>query len=422
MDILIKNAEIICETSAYHGKVTDIRISNGTITDIGENLPAGKSTIIEGNRLHCTIGLCDIGTHCGEPGFEHRETIQSLAESAFAGGYTHLFTFPNNKPVTQSRADILFLEEQGAVHGIRISPIGALSKDCKGEDIAEYLDMLSVGVRHFSDGMRSSCGSGLLKRAFQYAKGFDGVIIHHPIDTQLAHHGEMHEGSVSTGLGMTGVPVVAETSILFRDILLTEYTGSRLIAHSISSADAIQLLQEKKSERSDVKATIPYLNLIFTDEALNDFDSNLKVTPVLRAESDRLSLIKALKSDVVGALISNHTPLEEELKKVEFPYATPGATGLETCLPACITYLKDHADIPSIVHKLTISPRKLMDVSVPSIEKGAKAELCIFDSDIDYIYTSEDNKSLSVNNPFFGKTFKARVVATINGTYNYIAD
>jgi dihydroorotase len=421
MEILIRNAEIICESSPYHGKTVDIRISDGKIQDIGPDLIAGKGPVIEGNKLYATIGLCDIGTHTGEPGFEQRESLQSLSNSALAGGYTHLFTFPDTKPVIQTRADVLYLQEQAAHYGIQISPIGALSKDCKGDDISEFLDMNSLGVRYFSDGMKSVKSSGLIKRALQYASGIGGVILNHPEDRELSYQGEMHEGKTSTGLGLPGVPEVAEISMLHRDIILTGYTGGRLIAHAISCAESIEMIKNEAASGTDIQATVAYLNLIFTDEALNEFDSNLKVRPVLRSLSDQKKLIKGINDGVIKVLVSNHTPLEEELKKVEFTYATPGATGLESCLPACLTYLRDEIDIQTIINCLTTGPRKMMGIPVPLIDKGANAELCIFDADDSYTYTNVHNNSLSNNNPFFGTVFNSRIKATFNGLRYYIA-
>ncbi|MBK9150341.1 MAG: dihydroorotase [Saprospiraceae bacterium] len=422
MEILIKNANIAWETSEYHGHVTDILIKDGRIAEIGKIKHTSGAKVIEGNTLYCAPGLCDIGTHNGEPGYEHRENFDSLAAGAICGGYTHLVVFPNTKPVTQTRADVLFILENAERTGVHITPAGALSKDCKGEDLSEFLDMHSAGVNIFSDGLKPVADAGLLKRALIYGMGIGAVIIHHPADGSLGGHGEMHEGRVSTFLGLPGIPDIAEHSMLYRDMLICEYSGGKMISHAISSAGSLNILKEARQRGVSVQATTAYLNLIKTDESLSGFDTNLKVRPPLRAASDRAALIQAVMDNTAGAIVTNHVPLEEELKKVEFPYAAPGATGLETCLPACITYLKDEIPVHVLLHKLSIGPRMMLDIPVPELKAGAIAELCVVDADSRYTYTSEQNRSFSGNNPFFGSEFTARVLATIAGKKAWLAE
>jgi dihydroorotase len=415
MNILIKKATILHQSSEFHLSVKDILISDGIISQIQDEISHENAKIISGNKLYCFIGLCDIGTHTGEPGYEHRETIDSLTRSALAGGYTALVVFPNNKPVIQSKADISYLVNHRDRNGVSIYPIGALSKDIKGADIAEYMDMKSGGAIAFSDGLKSVQDTGLLGRALQYASATDVAIINHPNDDYLSAGGEMHEGEMSTSLGMRGIPDIAELHMIQRDILLNAYHNSQIIEHAISSARSVEAIRQAKNEQNNIHATVAYMNLLFTDSDLYDFESNLKVSPVLRSETDKQHLIEGINDDTVSAIVSNHTPLDEEAKNLEFPYATPGATGLETCLSACVTYLSQWIALPTLVHKLTMAPRKLLKIEVPQIAVGVKADLCVFDVERSWIYSKETMCSKSANNTFVGKELKGKVIATIIG-------
>jgi len=415
MTVLIKDVTILHQGSKYHLQVLDVFIKDGKIEKIGKNIKLSNTEVIKGNDLYCCIGLCDIGTHTGEPGNEHRETIDSLTKAALAGGYTTLAVFPNNKPVTQSKADIKYLKGHPDRNGVEILPIGALSKDTKGVDIAEYIDMASAGAVAFSDGMKSVQDTGLISRALQYANQVGGIIIHHPDDHYLNQGGEMHEGDMSTSLGMKGVPAIAELNLVQRDILINEYNNGNLIAHCISAERSVKAIKAAKKDGNRIFATVSYQNLLHTDQDLNDFDTNLKVSPVLRAKADKKALLQGLNDDTIDVIVSNHTPLDEEAKNLEFTYATPGATGLETCLMASVGALKKIVAIPNIIHKLTISPRQILKLSIPTIEVGEVANLCVFDIDSKHAILSSDFKSKCSNNPYVGMDFGVKVLATIIG-------
>ena len=415
MSVLIKNATIIHQGSVHHMTQKDILVSNGIIEKIDRDIIAAGAEIIAGQDLYCCVGLCDIGTHSGEPGYEHRETIDSLTRSALSGGYTTLAVFPNTKPITQSKADIQYLKDHSHKNGVQILPIGALSKDCKGVDIAEYMDMKTAGAVAFSDGMKSIDDTGLMSRALLYASQSKGIIIHHPDDHHLSHSGEMHEGEMSTSLGLKGVPDLSELHHVQRDILLNEYNNGNLILHTISAARSVAAIQAAKMTQPSLSSTVSYMNLVHTDADMYDFDSNLKVLPVLRSEGDKTALISGLKVGTIDAIVSNHTPLDEETKNLEFTYALPGAIGLETCLMTCVDSLSNLLDISLIVDKLTLAPRRLLGISVPAIEVGATANLCVFDTKHSHTYRLADIQSSAKNSPYLDKQFNTKVLATIVG-------
>ncbi|MBK8546018.1 MAG: dihydroorotase [Saprospiraceae bacterium] len=420
MELIIKQATILSSTSSFHKKKMDIHIKNGKIENIQKKLDIPpKAKVLEGKNLHCTIGLMDIGTHNGEPGFEHRETLASLCKAAKAGGYTKILPFPNTFPYIQTKSDLQYLIQKGKENGLQILPIGALSQDGKGVDIAEFYDMFSAGAIGFSDGLRACENSGLLMRALLYVKTFNGIIIHHPDDKTLREKGMVHEGFISTTLGLKGVPSIAELAHVQRDILLQEYTNSRMLIHAISSKEAADLLNKEKKKREKLFVSVPYLNLIATDKKIEDFNVDYKVRPVLREEEDRKSLVKALQNQTIDAVVSNHTPIDEDGKKVEFPYADYGAGGIETAFIATMEVLQDKIEMDVLVSAFNEGPRKIFNLPVPAIEVGQEAELCIFDTASKHTFLT--SFSGSANNPFLGKTFSTQIKATILGNEMYLA-
>lgn len=415
MDILIKEVIVLHPTSDHHQQEVDIHISNGNIKKIGKNLNISADKIITGSRLYCCIGLCDIGVHTGEPGNEHRETISSVTQAALSGGYTALAVFPDTKPVMQTKASIGFIKNHPERHGVDLYPIGALSKDVKGVDIAEYMDMKQAGIIAVSDGMNGIDDTSLMSRALQYASTLALPVIHHPCDHHLSAGGEMHEGVMSTSMGMRGIPSIAELNMVQRDTLLQSYNGGTIIEHAISASESVEAIRTAKKQNQNITATVAYMNLLHTDEDLVDFDSNLKVQPVLRSESDRLALVNGLKDGTIDAIVSNHTPLDEEAKNLEFPYAKPGAIGLETCLAAVVDGLSNDLNLSEIITKMTVGPRQLLGLEIPEIKEGAKANIAVFDTNAPWSMAMSDIVSKSKNSPYIDKQFKTKVVFVLPG-------
>lgn len=421
MKYLIKNCKVIQKGSKLHGKKTDILISNGKIESISKNIDAPNAKIIKGKNLHVSVGWMDIGTHLGEPGYEHRETFESLADAALAGGYTDIATMPKSVPVIQTKAQIKNLISSGKAFGIDIHPMAALSNDLKGENITEFIDMHNAGAVGFTDGLKPVSKSGLLMRALQYVKSFGGIILHHPNDDSLANGNQIHEGNISTKMGMKGSPSLAEELTVHRDTQLNNYTESKLCVHLISSKESITTLKNAKKKDKNLKVGVAYLNLIKNHEDLQGFDSNLKVIPILRGAADQKALKKAVVDDTIDYISSNHVPLEVEQKHLEFPYAAHGAIGLETCFAALNTYASNDFSVDTLVDKLTNGPRNLLGANLIEIESGNQAKLTVFDPSFNWTYNKNDIKSLSENSPFIGSEFSGKVIATINGSKVYIA-
>ena len=411
MIILLKKATIVDPLSKYHGKRQDILIEKGIITKIASSISSKKAKTVDAKNLHVSPGWVDIGVHTGEPGLEHRDILATTLDAASAGGFTRISIFSNDAhPIDQS-STISFIKDRSSNSPVYCHAIGALSQNLEGEEITELIDMHHSGAIAFSDGLHSIQKAGLLERALHYVKAVDSIVIHRPNDKTLSLHSQMHEGEVSTTLGVPGMPDIAESIMIDRDIEILKYTDSKMLVHLVSSQKGIQhLKKEKKTLENQLFASVSYHNLIETDEALSDFDVNRKLSPPLRTSSDKSALIKAVQSDLIDIICSNHVPIEIEGKEKEFIYAEKGALGLQTCGVSLLEIL----DPEVFVTKLAINPRKIFNLPQATIEKGAKAELTLWATKTEFQFTRADNKSLSRNSPFFDKTFSNKVLGIVS--------
>ncbi|HMP29020.1 MAG TPA: dihydroorotase, partial [Saprospiraceae bacterium] len=309
----------------------------------------------------------------------------------------------------QNKAAVTVLQNKAKKSKINIYPIAAVTRDCKGEELTEMYDLHLAGAIAFSDGLKTIQHNGVLINALNYIKSFEGTLIHFPQDSYLSNGGQMHEGYISTLLGLKGIPTIAEKITIQRDLALLEYTNSNLCLFGISSKEAIQTI--KASKAKSLQSIVPYLNLIFHDSRIGGFDSQFKVSPPLREKTDQDELIKGLKDHTITAIASNHYPLEDEVKNLEFPYAKFGASGIETVFSALITYTKGKIPLDIIIQKLTTGPRSILGIDQVTIDEGRTAELTLFDPDLEWTFAT--SKSTSKNNPFLGQTLKGKVIGTL---------
>lgn len=414
MNVLIRQAVIVDPNSPYHGKQMDLFIEGDKITSIGQGLKLKAQQVFEAEGCHVSPGWVDIGVESGDPGYEHREDLRSLSAAAAAGGYTGIGVYPNTSPVVQSKAEVAYLLNQSKGGLVDIFPIGAISENCQGKQISEILDMQASGAVAFSDGKYALQDNGLMLRALQYVKTFDGLIVNRPQDDALSFEGQMHEGVVSTSLGMRGIPNLAEDLMVLRDLYLADYAESRIHIAGLSSAHSVELIRRAKSEGLKASCSVPVMNLAFDDRALIDFDVNFKVLPPLRGPEDQQALIQGLKDGAIDLICSNHVPLEIELKKVEFPYADFGAIGLETAFALANTALNGALSLEELIRKLAINPRKIFRLETISIREGGKANLTLFNPEQHWTVREQDLHSKSRNTPLLGKTLKGRVLGVLN--------
>jgi dihydroorotase len=287
MKVLFKNARII-EGVNVPERAADILLHRDKIMAVGQNLPVEAGTqVYEIPNLCVAPGWIDVGTHTGDPGFEHREDLFSCTRAAVAGGFTAIACFPNTHPAVHSKSEVLYIKNKTANGAVRFHPIGAVSQGCEGKDLAELYDMHAAGAVAFGDGVHAVQDAGLLLRALEYVRAFDGLVMNTPHHKSIAAGGQMHEGLVSTQLGLKGISALAETLMVQRDLSLLEYAQSRLHLHLISTAQSVEMIRKAKRAGLPVTASVAIANLCFTDEKLSDFESNWKIKPPLRNSSDR---------------------------------------------------------------------------------------------------------------------------------------
>lgn len=415
MNVLLRRVCIHQPDHPLHLQRSDILIQDGLITEIGTDLRADHAEVWEGEDLHVSSGWVDLGAHSMDPGQEHREDLSSLSRAAARGGYTQVAVFPNTEPVAHSKAEILYLQRLNANQAVRVLPVGAISKHTGGEDIAELYDMHTAGAIGFSDGALPVAKAGLLLRALLYVKAIDGVVIDQPMDASLTGKGQIHEGPVSTLLGLRGVPALAESVQVYRNIQLLEYADSRLVLHAVSAKDSLPMIRTAKAEGLRLGATVPAWNLVFTDESLASYDTRFKLMPPLREPADRDALRDGLRDGVLDAIVSMHLPLEDDQKEVEFPYAAFGATGLETTFALCRSHLVPSViDLDTLVQRLTTGPRRILNLPEAAIAAGMPADLTVFQPDHKWTFTISGQASKGRNNPLDGQELTGRAFGIIH--------
>lgn len=414
MNFLIRKATVIDPSSPYHGKVVDLFIEGDKITSIGSHLKRNADQLIEVDGAHVSPAWVDIGVQVCDPGYEHREDLHSVSLAAAAGGFTTIAAQPNTSPAVDGKTEVSYLKQYSKGKLVDILPIGAVTTKCQGKDITEMIDMHHAGAVAFSDGNLAIADNGMTLRALEYVKAFDGIIINQPLDRTLAFEGQMHEGVVSTSLGMKGIPNLAEDLMVQRDIYLAQYADSRLHLANLSSQFAVELVRQAKAKGLKVTSSVAALNLAYDDRALVEFDSNFKVLPPLRSSEDIEALKQGLKDGTIDLIGSNHVPLEEEAKKLEFPYADFGAIGLETTYALINTHLEGVLSQTELVEKLAINPRRIFNLEEVIVREGAKANLSIFNPQESWTVQAKDIFSKSRNCPLFGQTLKGKVIGVIN--------
>jgi dihydroorotase len=409
MNILLKSAKIIDPTSSFHGNTLDILIRNGIIDKIDKYIDAPKASVIEHKNLCVSLGWFDSSVSFGEPGYEERETLDQGLSVAAASGFTQIAYNTNTNPLPTSKADISFLLRSALHTPTTLHPKGHITAQNNAQQLAELHDLSQAGAICFSNHKQPIDDPHLLLLALQYARGFDGLVESFPIDPQLAVHGVMHEGKVSTLLGLTGIPNLAEEIRIRRDLSILSYTGGKLHIPTISTAEGVGFIRQAKKDKIDVSCSVAIHNLIMTDEQLDGFDTRYKLMPPLRESKDQKALLKGLKDGTIDMVTSDHQPMDIEHKKVELEHAAYGSLGLETAFGSLCTMM--HAEDAALILN---RGKERFGVSQQSIQIGAQADLTLFTADGTTIVSKEGILSRSKNSAYLGKELKGTVIGVIN--------
>ncbi|MCW3083894.1 MAG: dihydroorotase [Bacteroidetes bacterium] len=414
MNILIKQAHIIDPNSPHHGKTMDVLIENGTITSIKSKITADKNVkTIEAANLHLSNGWLDLQANFCDPGFEHKEDLQSGMKAAAAGGFTGVAVVSGTNPPVHSKAQIQYIKNNtdGAI--VDVYPVGTTTQNREGKELSEMYDMQQAGAVAFSDDKNAIANAGILMRALLYSKNFDGLVMTHCDDKSISQDGKMNEGEISTRLGLKGIPALAEELMIARNISLAEYTDAPIHISNISTQRSVELIRQAKAKGLKVTSSVTAYNIALHDGLLTGFDSNYKLSPPLRTKTDLEAIRKGIADGTIDAITSDHRPQDIESKEVEFDHASNGMIGLQTAF-GLINSNKGKVKLETIIETLTSNPRNILKLKQPLIREGEPANITLFDPEQEYTLEKKHILSKSANTPFTGTTFKGKVIGIIN--------
>jgi dihydroorotase len=418
MKILIQSAEIIAKGSPHHQKKRNVLLNNGRIAEIGDkNYSADR--IIKAEGMMLTSGWFDLGTFVGDPGLEHKEDLNSLIKTAAAGGFTEVAVLPNTQPSIQNKNEVRSMLQGNDTRLVEIHPMASVTRDNKGEELTEMIDLNEAGAVAFTDGLKPVWHTDIFLKALQYLQKFDGVLIDHSEDIWLNMFGQMNEGVNSTMLGLKGMPHLAEEIAVSRNLKLLGYSGGRLHLSKISTAKAVDLIRTAKKRGLPVTCDIASYQPLLDDSLIHDFDTYYKVNPPLREKVDSDALIKGLKDGTIDALCSGHLPQDDESKNLEFDHADFGMINLQT-VASQLTSLSKWIEWEELIEKVTDNPRKILKMDLPKIDVEEKANLTLFDPAQEWTFLQQENFSKSKNSPWIGKKLTGKVVAVFNNSKHWI--
>jgi dihydroorotase len=405
MNILLKETTVIDVTSKHHLKKRDILIENGVIKKIASSIVnSTNAKEIKLPNLHVSQGWFDTSVSFGEPGFEERETIKNGLKTAAHSGFTHVAINTNTNPVTDNKSTIKYLKSEAVNHAVNLYPIGALTSGAKGEHLAELFDMKNEGAVSFYDYKVPIKNPNLLKIALQYSQTFDGLVQSFPFEKYIAQKGMVNEEVNSTKLGLKGIPSLAEELQIIRDLYILEYTGGKLHIPTISTKKSVSLIKEAKQKGLNITCSVAITNLLLTDDVLESFDTNYKLLPPLRTNTDIKALLKGIKEGVIDAITSDHNPIDIEHKKIEFDHALYGSIGLESCFGGLNSLFSTETTV-----KMLTGLKEEFSIEPIGIEENNNADITLFNPNGEWVFSEKHILSSSKNSALIKSKLKGNV-------------
>lgn len=423
MKVVLKDVNLVNPDQKLNEKDVSILIEDGKYKKIGKltEVDIKDAKIFELKGKFVVPGLFDMHVHLREPGREDEETVITGCNAAANGGFTGIACMPNTEPAIDSAEVVTLIKKQSAKHLVEVYPIGAATVDRKGELLSPMAELKDAGVVGFSDDGVAIKTAAILKRALEYARMFNLPIIEHCEDESLAG-GAMNESINSTLLGLPPIPAVAEDLIVMRDILMAEYADAKVHIAHISSKKSVQMVRDAKKKGVKVTAEVTPHHFTLTDDAVKTYDPNVKMNPPLRTRADVEEIIAGLKDGTIDCIASDHAPHSLEEKEMEFEYAPNGIIGLETQVGLAFTelYHKKVLTFEQMIEKLSINPRKILNINIPQIKEGELVNITILDPDVIWTVDKTKFKSKSVNTPFDKRLLTGKSVALINKNQIFI--
>jgi dihydroorotase len=412
MDLLVKNGRVVDPVRKID-TVADVLIREGKIAAIGKTDASGIP-VFDATGLTVAPGFFDIHVHLREPGTEEAETIETGGKAAVAGGFTAVAPMPNTKPPNDNPSITHYIvSEARRSSPARVFPIGAITKEQKGETLAEIGEMFEAGIVGISDDGKPVMDAQLFRRALEYAQMFDMPVIQHCEDLHLSKGGVMHEGVYSTRLGLKGIPSSAEETMVSRDLILAQMTGGKYHVAHLSTRRAVEMVREAKARGLKISAEVTPHHFSLTDAAVADYDTNAKMNPPLRSADDVAALIQGIQDGTIDAIASDHAPHHVNLKMLEFDRAPFGITGLETAVALALTKLQ--LTVGRLIELFSTNPQRIMKVKPWGLFEGSAADLTVLDLNRTWTFDVSQSRSKSRNSPFHGWPLKGKPAATIVG-------
>lgn len=417
--LLLENGRVIDPKNGIDGPA-DVLVVDGRIFAVLKSGDKGKIPAacrrFDLGGMWVLPGLIDMHVHLREPGEEYKETIASGTRAAAAGGFTAVACMPNTFPVNDSQGvtSLILAKAAGALS--RVYPIGCISKGAKGEELADLGEMKQAGVVAVSDDGRPVIDGQLFRRALEYSANYGLLTISHSEEFSLSRGGVMNEGEVSIRLGLRGIPNVAESISVYRDLALAEYTAQPVHIAHVSTREAVALIRQAKARGVKVSAETAPHYFTLTDKAVGDYDTNAKMNPPLRSEGDRLAIIAGLADGTIDVIATDHAPHSRLEKDVEFDQAANGIIGLETSLPLTMELIRQGAIDPArLVEVMALNPARILGVEGGDLSPGRRADITVVDPDKCFVYGEETIVSKSKNSPFIDRSLTGKAVLTIMG-------